>query len=130
MATITAALTALGALQGDTSSTDSIAAQKKSTASFADALQSASDVSATDTGETHAEKHAAASAEGKSEFLRYASETPEQRMFDNWLNSQGVSQDQYKALSPQQQQALHDKFEEQMRDKLTSDATAKLASTK
>lgn len=122
MATIATALTALGALQGDSSSTTS----QKNNASFADAFQTASQAATTD---TLAEKHAASGAESKSEFLRYASETPEQRMFDNWLSSQGISQDQYKALGVKQQQALHEKFEEQMRDKITSDAQAKLSAT-
>ena len=127
MATMTGALPALDALQGDASSTATTASQKKNTASFADTFQVASEGVAASTSQTPAEKHAAAGEASKNEFLRYARETPEQRLFDNWLNSQGISQAQYNALSPQQRQALHDKFEQQMRDKITGDAQAKLA---
>lgn len=127
MATITGALSALDALQGDASSMATTASQKKDTASFANAFQNAATAVAASTSQTPAEKRAAAGEASKNEFLRYARETPEQRMFDNWLNSQGISQAQYNALSPQQQQALHAKFEEQMRDKITGDAEAKLA---
>ena len=119
MSTIAGALSVLGSILGSSSSTS-----KTDSTSFADAFEAASV-----TGSREA-KHAAAGQASLDEFKRYASETPEQRMFDNWLQSQDISQSDYNAMTPQQQQALHDKFEEQIRDKLTSDAEAKLTSAK
>ncbi len=56
------------------------------------------------------------------EFMDYAKETPEQRLFDGWLGTQGVSEKDFKAMSPAQQQDLRNKFEEQMADRMKSNA--------
>jgi hypothetical protein len=60
------------------------------------------------------------------EFLDYAHETPEQRLFSNWLGSEGISEQDYKAMSPAQQQALHNKFAQQLQDKMKDSTLASL----
>ncbi len=62
--------------------------------------------------------------EAVKEFMDYANETPEQRLFSNWLGSEGISEQDYKAMSPAQQQALHDKFAQQLQDKLKDNTLA------
>jgi hypothetical protein len=58
------------------------------------------------------------------EFMDYAKETPEQRMFSNWLGGQGITEKDYNAMSPAQQQSLRNKFEEQLESKLKNNAQA------
>lgn len=58
------------------------------------------------------------------EFMDYANETPEQRLFSNWLGSQGISEKDYKAMSPAQQQALHNKFAQQLQEKMKDNPLA------
>jgi ABC-type transporter MlaC component len=52
------------------------------------------------------------------EFLNYAKETPAQRMFDSWLGSQHITPEEFASMSPEQQQALMNKFKEQIKQKL------------
>lgn len=54
------------------------------------------------------------------EFMNYAKETPAQRMFSDWLGSQNVTPQQFSAMTPEQQQALINKFEEQLEVKMKS----------
>ena len=51
-------------------------------------------------------------------FMEYATETPAQRMFDNWLNSQNVSMDQYNSMTDAEKTALMNKYQEFLREKL------------
>jgi hypothetical protein len=63
------------------------------------------------------------------EFMNYAKETPAQRMFDNWLGSQNITQAEYNAMTPAQKQALIEKFEVQMKQELKSGLTGSSSST-
>jgi hypothetical protein len=62
------------------------------------------------------------------EFMDYASETPAQRMFDNWLKSEGISKDDYNAMTPQEKQKVLDKFQEYIKTKLRGEMTDSLNS--
>jgi hypothetical protein len=48
-------------------------------------------------------------------FLEYANMTPAQRMFASMLNSLGISEDQFKAMSPADQQKIEDKIREMIK---------------
>jgi hypothetical protein len=52
------------------------------------------------------------------EFLDYAKETPAQRMFSNWLDSQGITQSQYNAMSETQKNKLQEQYREYMKEHL------------
>jgi hypothetical protein len=52
------------------------------------------------------------------EFLEYAKETPAQRMFDSWLESQHISKAEYNSMTQEQKQKLIDEFREQMKAKM------------
>jgi hypothetical protein len=91
--------------------------------------QQAATTSSTSSFASHFSTAASSGDDIVQEFMKYASETPEQRMFDNWLSSQNVSEQQYDAMTPAQQQALIDKFEEQLKAHLQSQALTSLDST-
>lgn len=57
------------------------------------------------------------------EFMHYAKETPAERMFDNWLHSQNITEQQYDAMTPAEKQKLVDQFETQMKQKLGAEVT-------
>jgi hypothetical protein len=61
------------------------------------------------------------SEDGVQEFMNYAKETPAQRMFDSWLESQNMTMDQYNAMSPAEKQKILTEFEIQMKQKLRSE---------
>ncbi len=61
------------------------------------------------------------------EFMNYAKETPAQRMFNDWLSSQNITEQQYAAMTPAQQQKLVEKFEAQMKQELSGEANTLLA---
>jgi hypothetical protein len=61
--------------------------------------------------------------EALQEFMSYAKETPAQRMFDNFLQSQNISKQQYDAMTPAQKQKLVDAFEAQLKEKLGTQLT-------
>lgn len=58
------------------------------------------------------------------EFMDYAKETPAQRMFSNWLGSHNITQQQFDAMTPAQQQALVDQFKQQMEQSLDGKSLA------
>lgn len=57
------------------------------------------------------------------EFLDYANESPAQRLFTDWLGSQHITQQQFNAMSPQDQLKLTEKFQEQMKERLGNGST-------
>lgn len=58
------------------------------------------------------------------EFMDYAKETPAQRLFTDWLGSQNITQAQFNAMSPKEQQKLVEKFQEQLKHRLAPTAPA------
>ncbi len=56
---------------------------------------------------------------GVQQFMDYMKETPVQRMFTNFLSSHHISQSQFDAMSPQQQQALTQQFEQQLKQQMS-----------
>ena len=66
---------------------------------------------------------------GLQEFMRYAKETPAQRMFDSWLGRQNISMEQYNSMSAADKQKLVDQFEAEMKQKLKSEMAGSGATT-
>jgi hypothetical protein len=64
-----------------------------------------------------------ASGNGVQAFMDYMKETPAQQMFTSFLGSQHISQSQYDAMTPQQQEALMQKFEQQLKLKMETGST-------
>jgi len=60
---------------------------------------------------------------GLTEFMRYAKETPAQRMFDSWLTSQNISMDQYNAMSTAEKAKITQEFEQYISEKMKSEIT-------
>jgi len=87
-------------------------ASQKSGSSFSSAFIDAADSSDSD---------------AVQEFMSYAKETPGQRMFTNWLAGQDITQAQFDAMSPAQQEALVKKFEQQLEQELNPNAPAPVA---
>jgi len=54
--------------------------------------------------------------DGLQDFLRYAKETPAQRMFDGWLSSQHITMSQYNAMSTSEKEKLTQQFEQYMKE--------------
>src|SRR3569623_803165 len=48
----------------------------------------------------------------EDQFLKIAGETPQQRMFNSMLSQLGVTEDQFKAMSPAEQQKITQKIQE------------------
>jgi hypothetical protein len=57
-------------------------------------------------------------------FMAYAKESPGQQLFTSWLGSQNVSQAQYNAMSPQEQQKLRAEFEQHLKTEMAPSAYA------
>jgi len=51
----------------------------------------------------------------EQEFLKYAEMTPAQRLFDSMLKQLGVSEDDFKAMSPQDQQKIVEKIQQMIK---------------
>ncbi|MDR3722988.1 MAG: hypothetical protein P4K83_00685 [Terracidiphilus sp.] len=88
--------------------------KKQSKASFADFFTDAS----SSTSESSTSTQTDADNTGLEEFMAYAKETPAQRMFDSWLKGQNITRDEYKSMTPEQQQALQNKFETYLKSRL------------
>jgi len=58
--------------------------------------------------------------DGTQQFMDYMKETPAQRMFTNFLTSHHISQSQFDAMPPKQQQALIQQFEQQLKQRMTA----------
>ena len=83
---------------------------------FVDASSSSDSTVSSSTSSNDLSNNAAVQA-----FMNYAKETPAQRMFDSWLTNQNVTEQQYNAMTPAQQQKLINEFEAQLKEKLKSE---------
>jgi hypothetical protein len=59
-----------------------------------------------------------AGEDGVQQFMDYMKETPAQRLFTSFLNSHHITQSQFDAMSPKQQQALTQQFEQQLKQQM------------
>jgi hypothetical protein len=107
---------------------DSADARTSKDASAASLLSADIASPATTTTKTTTTTSVTSSNNALQEFMKYAKETPEQRMFDSWLKSQNISEQQFKAMTPEQKQKLVDQFETQSKAKLKSEMTATASS--
>ena len=114
-------------LASSTDPTSAIQKQNKTTSSFESYFLNASN---TDTGKvatdatTKSSSQTTSGESGLQEFMQYAKETPAQRMFDSWLKGQGVTEQQFNAMTPAEKQKLVDQFEAQTKTKMKSEMTA------
>jgi hypothetical protein len=109
-------------------STDSAFVSQKSnkaTSSFASFFQDASGSGSAVSGAASSDDPGG--DEALQEFMRYAKETPAQRMFDSWLKSQNISEQQYQSMTPAEKQKLINEFEVQMKEKLHNEMSASLS---
>jgi len=90
--------------------------KKSSTSSFASIFAHASSQASTT-------KAVSSDDSGFADFMRYAKETPAQRMFDTWLSSQNISMDQYNAMSSAEKGKITQEFEQYMKEKMKSEIT-------
>jgi hypothetical protein len=56
--------------------------------------------------------------DGTQQFMDYAKETPAQRMFDNWLEGQHISQSEYDSMTQAQKQKLIDQYQLQLKQEM------------
>jgi hypothetical protein len=52
------------------------------------------------------------------QFLQYANMTPAQRMFAQMLNKLGITQDQFNAMSPAEQQKVEQKIQQMIKQQV------------
>ena len=67
----------------------------------------------------------APSAQAKTpaqQFMEYANMTPAQRMFASMLGKLGITQDQFNAMSPAEQQKIEDKIRDMIKKQLDNTA--------
>jgi hypothetical protein len=111
-------------LDSSTDTSSVLQKENKTASSFASYLQDASSSSSSGTTVSSASSNSdAGGEEALQEFMSYAKETPAQRMFDSWLQSQNITEQQYNAMTPAQKQKLTDEFEAQEKQKLGSELT-------
>ncbi|NIA69117.1 hypothetical protein HBA54_11010 [Pelagibius litoralis] len=84
-----------------------------------------------------ADGEAEAVEDGKSDavraFLEYMAKTPEERYFEAFLNSKGMTQEEFEALPPEEKQALMREFEDYVKqqvDKASAEQMARSAASK
>ncbi len=58
----------------------------------------------------------------EQQFLQYANMTPAQRMFASMLGKLGITEDQFKAMSPADQQKIEDKIRDMIKKQLDNSA--------
>jgi len=56
------------------------------------------------------------------EFKDYMAKTPEQRMQEAWLQSHGITQEEFDAMSPEEKQSLMDMMKHDIEDKMRQEA--------
>jgi hypothetical protein len=56
------------------------------------------------------------------QFLQYANMTPAQRMFASMLGKLGITQEQFDAMSPAEQQKIEDKIRDMIKKQLDDSA--------
>jgi len=117
-------------LDSSTYAASSTQQESKTASSFASCFLDAQDSTSASSSTSSSASTSSMSSGDKAlqEFMRYAKETPAERMFDSWLSSQNISEKQYNAMTPAQQQALHQKFEQQLEQKLKDESLATLNS--
>ena len=106
---------------GSTSTTNSASANSTSSSKI-----SSSKIASTASTSSSSKSDAAGEA-ALEEFMHYASETPEQRLFSGWLESHGISEASYSAMSPTEQAALRQQFAVEEEQKLKEKAIATLS---
>jgi hypothetical protein len=52
------------------------------------------------------------------QFMQYATMTPAQRMFAQMLNKLGITEDQFKAMSPADQQKVEQKIQQMIKQQV------------
>jgi hypothetical protein len=62
-------------------------------------------------------------------FLEYMAKTPEERFFDSFLKSRGMTQEEFESLPPEQQKALLKEFQEFVKQQAENEAAEKVART-
>lgn len=60
-----------------------------------------------------------------AQFLEYMSKTPEERWHEQWLKSKGLTEEEFAALSPEEQQALMDEMTEDLKRQALEKAAEK-----
>lgn len=119
----------VSSVQGSSTETTSVLQKdSKAASSFAACFLSASGNSSNAVSGSSASKDASGD-EAVEEFMRYAKETPAQRMFDSWLSSKNITMDQYNAMTPAEQQKLVTEFETEMKSRLHSEMSGSQAMT-
>lgn len=70
------------------------------------------------------ESSASASAEQTTEekFLEFMELTPEERYFDMFLKERGMTQEEFDALPPEQQEKIAEEIRQEIREKVEQDA--------
>jgi hypothetical protein len=63
------------------------------------------------------------------QFMDYAKETPAQRMFDNWLEGQHITQAEYDSMSQAQKQKLLDQYQLQLKQEMMGGMGGSTATT-
>jgi hypothetical protein len=58
----------------------------------------------------------------EQQFLQYANMTPAQRLFASMLGKLGITEDQFKAMSPADQQKIEDKIRDMIKKQLDNNA--------
>ena len=58
----------------------------------------------------------------EQQFLQYANMTPAQRMFASMLGKLGITEDQFNAMSPADQQKIEDKIRDMIKKQLDNSA--------
>lgn len=56
------------------------------------------------------------------EFKDYMAKTPEQRMQEAWLQSHGITQEEFDAMTPDEKQKLMDMMRKEIEEKVRADA--------
>ncbi len=68
-------------------------------------------------------------SEAVKAFLDYMSKTPEERYFESFLKSKGMTKEEFEALPPEEKQALLKEFQEMVRERTEAESAKKLART-
>lgn len=68
-------------------------------------------------------------SEAVKAFLAYMSKTPEERFFESFLKSKGMTKEEFEALPPEDKQALLKEFQEMVRERTEAESAKKLART-
>ena len=63
-------------------------------------------------------------------FLDYMAKTPEERYFESFLKSKGMTKEEFEALPPEEQQALVTEFKEAVKQRVADENARKLTRTR